>query len=90
MFADRQAEHMTEITDDMCRRAMKAMKPDRIQGFSTPLNKSRTEWGAPHYILDVFQHPEQRMLWSGDSQEEMLERCQIEQMRLALRAAFNR
>jgi hypothetical protein len=41
---------MTEITDDMCRRAIAAMKPDRIQGFATPQDERRTKWGAPHYI----------------------------------------
>lgn len=80
---------MVEITDDMCRRAIAAMKPDRIQGFSTPLDRQRTEWGAPHFVLDVYLPPEERRLWRGDSQDEMLERCEIERMRLALCAALS-
>jgi hypothetical protein len=74
---------MTEITDEMCRRAIAAMKPDRIQGFSSP-----PDWGPPHYIKDVYLPPEQQELWRGDSHEEMIERCAIEEMRLALRAAL--
>jgi hypothetical protein len=80
---------MTEITDDMCRRAIGAMKPDRIQGFSTRQGKRGTEWGAPHYIRDVFLPHEQQELWRGDSHEEMMERCAIEKMRLALNAALS-
>lgn len=79
---------MTEVTDEMCRRAIDAMKPDRIQGFSTPHDKQRTKWGAPHYIRDVSLPPEQQEIWSGDSHEEMMARCAIEEMRLALRAAL--
>lgn len=79
---------MTEITDDMCRRAAEAYVPDRIQGFSTPLNVSRTEWGAPHYIRDVWLKPEEQLLWKGDSHDEMVERHKIERMRLSLKAAL--
>lgn len=80
---------MTDVTDEMCRRAIKAMEPDRIQGFSTPLDPKRSEWGAPHYVQDLFLAPEHRTLWRGDDMDEMLERCQIERMRLALRAALD-
>lgn len=79
---------MTEITDKMCRNAIRASKPDRIQGFSTPLNEQRSEWGAPHYIRDVFLPPGQQELWRGDDYDEMVERHEIERMRLALRAAL--
>lgn len=80
---------MTEITDEMCRRAIAAMQPYRIQGFSTRQGKRGTEWGAPHYIRDVFLPPEKQELWRGDSHEEMMERCEIEKMRLTLRAALS-
>lgn len=81
---------MIEITDEMCRRAIKAAEPDRIQGFSTPLDKNRTKWGAPHYVLDVSLSREKQELWRGDNDDDMMERCKIERMRLALDAAFNR
>lgn len=79
---------MTEITDEMCRRAIAAMKLDRIQGFSTRQGKRGTEWGPPHYIRDIFLPPEQQEIWRGDSHEEMIERCAIEEMKLALSAAL--
>lgn len=81
-------DQMTEITDDMCRRAIEAMKPDRIQGFSTPQDERRTKWGAPHYIRDVSLPLGFQVIWSGDSHETMMGQIQIEEMRLALRAAF--
>lgn len=77
-----------QITDEMCRRAILAMEPDRIQGFSTPQNSMRTEWGPPHYIRDVLRPYDQQELWRGDSHGEMMERCEIEKMRLALEAAL--
>lgn len=79
---------MIDVTDEMCRSAIGATKPDRIQGYSTRQGKRGTEWGPPHYIRDVFLPPEQQELWRGDSHEEMMERCEIETMRLALRAAL--
>lgn len=83
---------MIEITDEMCKRAVAAMKPDRIQGFSTPHtspNGLNRTWGAPHWIRDVYRKPGEQELWRGDSQDEMLKRCEIEEMRLALAAALN-
>lgn len=84
---------MTEITDEMCRRAINASKPDRIQGFSTRHHFSTpyrdTDWGAPHYIRDVSLPPGQQELWRGDSHDEMIERCEIERVRIALAAALN-
>jgi hypothetical protein len=80
---------MTQITDEMCRAAILAIKPDRIQGFSTPVAGSRRqEWGAPHYIRDVYLPPEQQEIWRGDSHDEMMERCALEEMRVALTAAL--
>lgn len=79
---------MIEVTDEMCSRAMKALKPDRIQGFSTP-SADRTTWGPPHYIRDVWLPAGEQELWRGDSHEEMMARCGIEEMRLALRAALS-
>lgn len=83
---DRMAEMMT-ITDDMCIRAQKAYGSERIMGFSTPLDENRAKWGAPHYIRD-FGLPHSPVIWTGDTQDEMLNRCEIEQMRLALAAAL--
>ena len=81
---------MAEITDEMCKRAIEATKPDRIQGFSTPVpGTQRSQWGAPHYIRDVYLPPGQQEIWRGDSAEEMTEMCEIEEMRLALRAALS-
>jgi hypothetical protein len=79
---------MTEVTDEMCRLAIGALKPDRIQGYSTRQGKRGTEWGSPHYIRDIFLPVERQELWRGDSHEEMMERCEIEKMRLALSAAL--
>lgn len=78
---------MIEITDNMCRRGVAAMTPDRIQGFSTP-DATRTKWGAPHWILDTHLPRDKQELWRGDSHKEMMERCEIEEMRLALKAAL--
>lgn len=75
---------MIEITDDMLRAAVRAMSPSRIVGFSTPANEQRTKWGPPHYIQDVRLG---RELWRGDSHDEMMERCEMERLRLALHAA---
>ena len=77
-----------KITDDMCRRAIAAFKPDRIQGFSTPQDAHRIVWGAPHWVLDVYLPRGQQELWRGDRYEDMEERCKIERMRLALQAAL--
>jgi hypothetical protein len=80
-----------QITDDMCRRAVMAMNPDRIQGFSTPHdspNGLNRTWGAPHYIRDVHLPYGQQELWRGDSHNGMMERIKIERMRLALTAAL--
>lgn len=79
------------ITDDMLRAAMKAMEPDRIQGFSTPHdspNGLNRTWGAPHFIRDVWRKAGEQELWRGDSHSEMLERCEMERLRLGFAAAF--
>lgn len=79
--------HRPTITDDMLRAGVRAMKPDRIQGFSTP-KPGRLEWGAPHYIRDVFLPLAEQELWRGKSHAEMMERCAMERLRLAFNAAF--
>ena len=60
---------------------------DLIVGYSTPHNSpnglNRT-WGAPHYIRD--ERGEGKELWRGDDRDEMLDRCEIERMRVALDA----
>lgn len=83
---------MIIVTDKMCRRAVAAMRPDRIQGFSTPHdspNGLNRTWGAPHYIRDVFAPEGMQELWRGDSHDEMMERCEIERVRLGLLAALS-
>lgn len=77
-----------EITDEMCRRYLKASKPDRIQGFSTR-HKDGSVWGAPHYILDTFRPAGEQEIWRGDDHDEMIERCLIEEIRVALAAALS-
>jgi hypothetical protein len=80
-----------QITDEMCRRALNGWDGDRIQGFSTPHdspNGLNRTWGAPHYIRDVKLAPDKQEIWRGDSQDEMLDRCEVERMRLALQAAL--
>lgn len=75
--------HKPTITDDMLRAAVRAIVPERIVGFSSPANELRTRWGPPHYVQDVRLR---RELWRGDSHAEMMERCEMERMRLALMA----
>lgn len=77
-----------QITDEMCRKALNGWEGDRIQGFSTPLDESRSKWGAPHYIRDVKLPPDKQEIWRGNDMDEMLDRCEIERMRLALAAAL--
>jgi hypothetical protein len=76
-----------KITDNMCRLAVEAwQQPDRIQGFSTP--HGRGQWGPPHTVRDVHLPHDKQELWRGDTWDEMSERCQLERMRLALKAAL--
>lgn len=75
------------VTDEMCKRAIIAMAPDRIQGFSTQLS-GIGKWGAPHWIRDVWRQAHEQEIWRGDSEVEFHERCQIERMRLAITAAL--
>jgi hypothetical protein len=80
-----------EITDEMLRAAVKAMVPNRIQGFSTPHdspNGLNRTWGAPHYIRDVWLPRGEQEIWRGDSADEMHERCKLERMRIGLTAAL--
>lgn len=75
------------ITDEMCRRAIAAQSLDRIQGFSTP-GPGRRTWGAPHWVIDTHRPRGQEEVWRGDSHDEMMERCAIEEMRIAIQAAI--
>lgn len=78
-----------EFTDEMLRAAVRAMEtPDRIQGFSTPQDKSRRTWGSPYYVRDTFLPPSRQELWRGDNCEEMMERCEMERLRIGLAAAM--
>lgn len=72
------------ITDEMCRAAIQAATPDRIQGFSYG-----PDFTNPHVVRDIARHPEQQVLWSGTSEAEMVDRCAIERMRLQLAAALS-
>ena len=78
-----------QITDEMCRRALEEWGGDRIQGFSTNLDTTRGKWGAPHYIRDMTLPAGKQEIWRGNNQDEMLNRCEIERMRLALSAALS-
>jgi hypothetical protein len=76
-------------TDEECRVAIDTLASlhDKIIGFSTQNERSR-KWGAPHYIRDVRLPPGQQEIWRGGSQDEMLDRCEIERMKVALDAVF--
>lgn len=80
---------MTErqpVTDAMLRAALTAMVPDRIQGFSTQIRAG--EWGKPHYIRDVSRPSGEQEIWRGDSYADMVERLEMERLRLGFEAAF--
>lgn len=70
-----------ELTNDKLRELALAIRdnPDRIQGFSYGEN-----FGPPHIVRDVYLEPGAQELWRGDDQEEMLIRCRMERLRLAL------
>ena len=74
-------------TDAMCRCALDgwARAWDRIVGYSTP-REGRGKWGAPYFVKDEVLNVE---LWRGDSHDEMLDRCEMEKMRLALSAVLS-
>ncbi|MDB5555462.1 MAG: hypothetical protein JWL86_5446 [Rhizobium sp.] len=57
-----------------------------IVGFSTQKVEFSGEWGAPYYIRNLTLPPGEQVIWRGDSQDEMFERCEIERMRVALDA----
>lgn len=78
-------------TDQECRVAIDtwASLHDTIIGFSTPHdspNGLNRTWGAPHYIRDERLPPGKQELWRGNDHDEMLDRCEIERMRVALDA----
>jgi hypothetical protein len=75
-------------TDQECRVAVEAHGSlyDQIVGFSTPQDAMRSKWGAPYYIRNVTLPPGEQEIWRGDSQDEMLDRCEIERMRATLDA----
>lgn len=80
-------------TDEECRVVIDtwASLHDRIVGYSTPhdspngLNRS---FGAPHYIRDDRLPAGKQELWRGNSQDEMLDRVEVERMRVALDKLF--
>jgi hypothetical protein len=78
---------MIAITDEMLRAAIEASKPDRIQGFSTPVG--HRGWGAPHIVIDTRLPPGHQEIWRGDDETEFHERCEMERMRVALAAALS-
>jgi hypothetical protein len=78
-------------TDQECRVVIDtwASLHDRIVGYSTPYNSPNglnRSFGAPYYIRDDRLPPGKQELWRGDSRDEMLYRCEIERMRVALDA----
>lgn len=77
-------------TDQECKVAIDtlAILHDRIVGFSTNLDESRGKWGAPYFIRDCALPPDKQELWRGNSRDEMLDRVEIERMRVALDAVF--
>lgn len=77
-----------ELTDEMLRAGLDAMKPDRIQGFSTP-GEGRKSWGAPHYVLDTWRKRGEQEIWRGTDSDEMIERCAMEELRLGIEAALS-
>lgn len=76
-----------EITDAMLRAAIAAMAPDRIQGYSTP-REDRRSWGAPYYVYDAGRASGEREIWRGNDRAEMLERCEMERLRIGIAAAL--
>lgn len=74
---------MIDVTDEMCRRALAAVPENVVQGFSSPQDEMRRTWGPPHWV-----EVKGVEVWRGMDDEEMLERCRIEEMRLALHAAL--
>jgi hypothetical protein len=79
-----------EITDEMLRAAVRAMdEQNRIQGFSSPQNRNRTTWGPPYWVMDYGQRPA-RELWRGDSHNELMERCDMERLRIGIEAMLSK
>ncbi len=80
-------------TDEECRVVIDtwASLHDRIVGYSTPRdapNGLNRTWGSPHYIRDDRLPADKQELWRGDSHDEMLDRVEVERMRVALDAVF--
>lgn len=74
-------------TDQECKTAIDtwASLHDQIVGYASPTGVNRN-FGAPYYIRDHRLPDGKQEIWRGDSQDEMLDRCEVERMRVALDA----
>lgn len=76
--------------DDAIRAAVRAMVPNRIQGFSYGTEGSKAD--PPVFVVrDIWRKPDEQELWRGPAltkadQEEFEERCEMERMRLGIAA----
>jgi hypothetical protein len=77
-------DDMTEWTDDMLRAAIRAMKKqhERFVGFSTSRDGT---WGPPYYVRDFKR---EKVIWRGDSHNEMMEQCEMARLRIGIEAAL--
>jgi hypothetical protein len=73
------------ISDNLCRQivALYENAARRVVGYSTRADLATNQWGAPHVVK-----VDEREVWRGDSHAEMMDRCAMERMRLALTAAL--
>jgi hypothetical protein len=78
--------------DDAIRAAVRAMVPDRIQGFGYGTKGSSVKAEPPVFVVrDVWRKPDEQELWRGSAlttadREEFEERCKMERMRLGIAA----
>jgi hypothetical protein len=78
--------------DDAIRAAIKAMAPDRIQGFGYGTEGSSVRADPPVFVVrDVWRKPDEQELWRGsalteEDREAFEERCEMERMRLGIEA----
>jgi hypothetical protein len=82
-------------TDQECRAVLDTWGSlhDQIVGYSTPhdsKNGLNRTFGAPYYIRDHRLPASEQEIWRGNSRDEMLDRVEIERMRVALDTALKR
>jgi hypothetical protein len=82
--------------DDAIRAAVRAMVPNRIQGFCYGTDGSSVKVDPPVFLIrDVWRKPGEQVLWRGPAltkadREEFEERCEMERMRLGIAAYLDR